>query len=232
MLATPHEVIEAADLDLVETDLGPRSVGSKSRPLSRMCAVTRQSRPAANLLRFVMTPAGSVVVDLKHKLPGRGLWLTISRETLDQAVRKGVFQKGFKRSVDGLSTLPAETEALMVRAVCDALSIAAKAGEVVSGAGKVADLVGSRQSIALIHASDGAPDGIRKLDALIGGQNITVIRTLSSDELDLALGRSNVIHAALRAGPASKTFLSRCQTLDRFRGANGVDGTIQEQDRD
>jgi uncharacterized protein len=35
--------------------------------------------------------------------------------------------------------------------------------------------------------------------------------------LDLALGRSNVIHAALLAGPASKTFLSRCQILVRYR---------------
>jgi len=38
--------------------------------------------------------------------------------------------------------------------------------------------------------------------------------------LDLALGRSNVIHAALLAGPASKTFLSRCQTLVRYRMAD------------
>jgi predicted RNA-binding protein YlxR (DUF448 family) len=217
------------DPDPIGLDMGPgRSGGPKDRTVSRMCALTRQSRPAADLLRFVLTPAGSVVVDLKHKLPGRGLWLSISRETLDQAVRKGIFQKGFKRPIDGLSTLAAETEALMVRGVCDALSIAAKAGEVVSGAGKVADLVESGQSIALIHAADGAFDGIRKLNALIGQQNIRVIRVLNSDELDLALGRSNVIHAALRAGPASKTFLSRCQTLEGFRGTNGVDGTIQE----
>jgi len=38
--------------------------------------------------------------------------------------------------------------------------------------------------------------------------------------LDLALGRSNVIHAALLAGPASKTFLSRCQVLVRYRMAD------------
>jgi hypothetical protein len=38
--------------------------------------------------------------------------------------------------------------------------------------------------------------------------------------LDLALGRSNVIHAALLAGPASRTFLSRSQTLVRYRSAD------------
>ena len=36
-----------------------------------------------------------------------------------------------------------------------------------------------------------------------------VVTALTSEQLDLALGRSNVIHAALLAGPASKTFLSR-----------------------
>jgi hypothetical protein len=43
---------------------------------------------------------------------------------------------------------------------------------------------------------------------------------LTSAQLDLALGRSNVIHAALLAGPASKTFLSRCQILVRYRMAD------------
>jgi hypothetical protein len=36
--------------------------------------------------------------------------------------------------------------------------------------------------------------------------------------LDLALGRSNVIHAALLAGRASETFLERAGALGRYRG--------------
>ena len=47
-----------------------------------------------------------------------------------------------------------------------------------------------------------------------------IVNVLTSAELDLALGRSNVIHAALLAGPASKTFLSRCQLLVRYRMAD------------
>jgi hypothetical protein len=44
-----------------------------------------------------------------------------------------------------------------------------------------------------------------------------VIRAFSGAQLDLALGRSNVIHAALLAGPASQGFLTRCQRMMRFR---------------
>jgi hypothetical protein len=47
---------------------------------------------------------------------------------------------------------------------------------------------------------------------------MTVIVALTSAQLDLALGRSNVIHAALLAGPESETFLARAARLDRFRG--------------
>jgi hypothetical protein len=82
--------------------------------------------------------------------------------------------------------------------------------------------------MALLHASDGAADGIRKLDAIArqrGGNgaespDFPILCALTSAELDLALGRSNVIHAALLAGPASKTFLSRSQLLVRYRMAD------------
>ena len=87
----------------------------------------------------------------------------------------------------------------------------------------------SRNAVrALIHARDGAADGIRKLDALLGqnagiegdSERIPIVTVLTSAELDLALTRSNVIHAALLAGPASKTILSRSQTLVRYRSAD------------
>ena len=68
-------------------------------------------------------------------------------------------------------TLAADTEALLARSVIDALAMAAKAGQVISGFGKVADALERRQIQspikALIHASDGAADGIRKLDAMV-----------------------------------------------------------------
>ena len=50
-----------------------------------------------------------------------------------------------------------------------------------------------------------------------GNPEIPVIRAFSGAQLDLALGRSNVIHAALLAGPASQGFLTRCQRMMRFR---------------
>jgi uncharacterized protein len=218
-------------LAIVDPDLdnGPRTDRSAT---VRMCAVTRQVRPIGELIRFVVAPSGEVVPDLKRKLPGRGLWVSASRQAVAEAVRRHQFSKGFKREVRVAPTLATDTEALLARSAIDALAMAAKAGQAISGFGKVEDALTSRQPQsqvrALIHASDGAVDGIRKLDALVrqkAGINdesnpIPVVTALTSEQLDLALGRSNVVHAALLAGPASQTFLSRSQMLVRYRMAD------------
>ncbi|MBR1210496.1 RNA-binding protein [Bradyrhizobium sp. JYMT SZCCT0180] len=214
-------------LAMVDPDLdnGPRTDRSATM---RMCAVTREVRPIDELIRFVVSPQGEVVPDLKRKLPGRGLWVSASRRTVAEAVRRNQFSRGFKRDIRAAATLPADTEALLVRSCTEALAMVAKAGQVVSGFSKVEGALRDGQAQALIHASDGAIDGIRKLDAIArqkrgnadDSTEFPIVNVLTSAELDLALGRSNVIHAALLAGPASKTFLSRCQILVRYRMAD------------
>jgi predicted RNA-binding protein YlxR (DUF448 family) len=219
-------MLAMADPDL---DNGPRTDRSATM---RMCAVTREVRPIGELIRFVVSPQGEVVPDLKRKLPGRGLWVSASRRTVAEAVRRNHFSKGFKRDIRAAATLPADTEALLVRSATEALAMVAKARQVVSGFSKVEGALREGQAQALIHASDGAADGIRKLDAIVRQKHgnpdesqefpavFPIVNVLTSEELDLALGRSNVIHAALLAGPASKTFLSRCQILVRYRMAD------------
>jgi predicted RNA-binding protein YlxR (DUF448 family) len=211
--------------DPADLDNGPRTNRSGTE---RMCAVTRQVRPVDELIRFVVAPSGEVIADLKRKLPGRGLWVSASRKAVAEAVRRHHFRKGFKRDVHVAPALPKDTENLMVRGAVDALAMAAKAGQVVAGFAKVEGALQAHQAVALIHAADGAADGIRKLDAILrqnagkAGESpeFPVVGVLTSEQLDLALGRSNVIHAALLAGSAGKTFLSRSQILVRYRMAD------------
>ena len=219
-------MLALADPDL---DNGPRTDRSATM---RMCAVTREVRPIGELIRFVVSPEGQVIPDLKRRLPGRGMWVSASRQTVAEAVRRNQFSKGFKREIRAGASLPAETDALLVRSAAEALAMASKAGQVVAGFSKVEGALAQGQAQALVHASDGAADGIRKLDAIVRQKHgnpaesqefptgFPIVNVLTSAELDLALGRSNVIHAALLAGPASKTFLSRCQILVRYRMAD------------
>jgi ribosomal protein L7Ae-like RNA K-turn-binding protein len=156
-----------------------------------------------------------------------------------EAVRRHQFTKAFKRDLRIPKSLPADIEALLVRSVIEALGIAAKARQIVAGFGKVESALREGTVEVLIHASDGAADGIRKLDMLArqkagnrGAEaQIPVVTALKSIELDLALTRSNVIHAALLAGPASKSFLSRSQMLVRYRMAD-ADKTAERPGQD
>src|SRR5882757_2814374 len=184
-----------ADPDL---DNGPRTNRSAT---VRMCAVTRQVRPIDELIRFVVAPSGEVIPDLKRKLPGRGLWISASHQSVAEAIRRHAFGRGFKRDVRVAPTLVADTETLLVRSAIEALAMAAKAGQVVSGFGKVEDALKQRQAQAsigasiqaLIHAADGAADGIRKLDGIVrqnAGVNgelpeFPVVTALTSEQLDL-----------------------------------------------
>ena len=209
MLASAQETV---------LDSGPRSRGAE-----RLCVVTRAVKPVAAMIRFVIGPDGNVVPDLKRKLPGRGVWVTATRAALTEAVRRKVFARGFKREVRVAADFVDSTERLLVRSALDALAIAGKAGDVLAGFAKVEAALTHERIAALIHAADAAPDGVRKIESALhrrsGGdaEKIPIINAFSSQQLDLALGRPNVIHAALLAGPASQTLIERTERLHRFR---------------
>jgi len=194
--------------------LTPISTTDADRQVCDDADVRGQPRgaPIGELIRFVVSPQGEVVPDLKRKLPGRGLWLTASRQTVAEAVRRNHFSRGFKREIRAQATLPADTEALLVRSATEALAMAAKAGQVVSGFSKVEGALAQGQAQALIHASDGAADGIRKLDAILRqkhgnigeSQDFPIINVLTSAELDLALGRSKCDTCSPARGPGEQ----------------------------
>jgi uncharacterized protein len=204
-----------------ELDSGPRTRGR-----DRLCVATREVRPVADLIRFVVGPDGEAVADLKCHLPGRGVWVTATREALEDAVRRKAFARSFKREVRLPADLSAQTERLLRQSVLDALAMAGKAGLAATGFAKTAAALERDDAVALLHAAEASNEGVRKLDGIArrSGKTLPVIEFLVSAELDLALGRANVVHAALLAGPASDTFLSRLRRLQRYRsGAGGAD---------
>jgi len=197
--------------------------GPQSRERERMCVLTREVRPVTDLIRFVVGPDGAAVPDLKSKLPGRGVWVTATRDALAEAVKRKALVRGFKREVRLNADLVTQTGQLLEQAVLDSLAMAGKAGLVANGFGKTEAALADedKRIIGLIHAADAALDGVRKLGAALrrrdSGDQVAVITSLTTVQLDLALGRPNVVHAALLGGPASDTFLARLRRLERFR---------------
>jgi predicted RNA-binding protein YlxR (DUF448 family) len=221
MLAKVADIAQDDELDRGTTSVAPGT--------ERTCALTREPKPVSEMIRFVVGPAGEAVPDIKRKLPGRGIWIDATRTAIEDAVKRNVFARGFKRDVKATKDLASQTDRLLEAAALDALAIAGKAGLVVGGFAKVEAALGRDTVQALIHASDAAVDGKRKLTGALHRnrtekpQNIVVVDIFTGTQLDLALNRPNVVHAALLAGPGSETFLARAARLARYRTGNSPD---------
>lgn len=193
----------------------------RNEPTERMCAVTREVRPTAELLRFVADPDGAIVLDLKHRLPGRGVWVTARADHISQAARKNVFARALKAPVRAGADLAERVEEQLKRSLLSALSLARKGGGLVTGFDAVEAAIGEGRVAALIHAAEAGEDGVGKLQAALRRRlgpegQVPVLRRLSESELSLALGRPHVIHAALLAGRAGRLALDHIDQLARF----------------
>ena len=182
----------------------------------RTCIVTRETGEPEGLLRFVVGPDMSVVPDLKRKLPGRGCWVTADRLHVEEAARKNLFSRAFKAKVATPPDLGGLIDRLLAQSALGSLGLARKAGQVLLGAAKV----------------EGADDGVRKITQArtatvhLGGPDIPAYKLFSEAELGLALGGTNVIHAAVLAGDTGKAVLKRVVALDRYRGGSPEDRMI------
>lgn len=185
------------------------------------------------MIRFVLSPDGVVVPDVKRRLPGRGAWIDASRDAVAQAVRKRVFSRAFREEARAPETLPEDVERLLVRAALERLALANKAGLVTAGFEKVRELLARGRAAALIAASDGALDGRQRLEALAKKASHLhnereVVDSFSSAELESALGRERVVHAALSPGRLSELFLTDAERLRAYRTGETLSATHRE----
>ncbi|MFN0265189.1 RNA-binding protein [Tepidamorphus sp. 3E244] len=213
--------------DLIEDeefrDPGPRE-GRRRDPM-RTCVVTREVRSERELLRFVLDPAGTVVPDLKRRLPGRGVWVTARAEMVEQAVRNKRFARGFRAQVEAPAAL-AEDVGIALRATAlGSIGLARKAGCAVTGFAKVDARARAGETACVLHAAEAKADGVGKIAAALrsavaqGAEASPVWRMFAGSELDLALGGGNVIHAALTR---SSQGVRACEAVARLADYLGL----------
>ena len=194
---------------------------TSERVAERMCVVTRKVADEAELIRFVRAPDGSVAVDLNRKLPGRGVWIGLNKARVREAVKRKAFSRGFGEVAEASPELPEMVAAQLRKSALSYISLAKKAGEAVTGNAKVeAMLLGGRARL-LFHAREAAENGRRKLDQMVG-PDVTAITIFASDELDLALGRANVIHAAVAKGGLAEKLLLAVRRLEAYEGPDSA----------
>lgn len=194
--------------------------GRGSRGRERRCIATGEVLPEEKLVRFVADPDGNVVPDVAARLPGRGMWVRADRASVEKAVAKNHFSKASKESLAAAADLADRVEQQLVARMKGDLGLARKSGVLVLGFDNVARALDSaRPPSVLVAASDGAADGRRKLAnaARARGLDATIIDCLDCHELSLALGRENVIHAALLPGGLAERLVTDASRLGCFR---------------
>jgi predicted RNA-binding protein YlxR (DUF448 family) len=189
----------------------------------RRCIATGEVLPDAALVRFVADPQGCIVPDIAAKLPGRGIWVAAKREILARAITKSLFARAAKAPVIVSPDLPDRVEAQLVAHMLGLLGLARRSGALIMGFDNVARGFQSKAAPALlIEASDGAADGRRKLLGVASAYGLTplIMDCLTVTELSLALGRENVVHAALKPGRLSERLKFEAGRLKGFRAAS------------
>ena len=199
------------------TDLAPKTLAQASR--ERRDLVTGEVMAEERLIRFVVGPDSTVVPDLARKLPGRGMWVAADRLSVETAARKSLFARSAKTKLTASVDLAEQVDALLARRVLDSLGLAKRAGDLVSGFEKVAAALTAGRSAWLVEASDGAPDGRRKILAAArkSPKPPHLMGVYTALELGLALGRENVIHTAFLAGRGADRWTFDVLRLSGFR---------------
>ncbi len=180
----------------------------------RKCIVSGEVCAIDELIRFVVGPEAKIYPDLGQKLPGRGIWVMADRASIEKAVSKGLFSRGAKMKVSADPALADQVESLMRQRLLQAVSMARKTGRALCGLEKVKAALVSGEADVLLQASDGSERGKTALRPPNGEESR--IEALSGDELGLAFGRDNVIHAAILSGGFTDRVLFEAKRLKAF----------------
>ncbi|WP_109357324.1 DUF448 domain-containing protein [Sphingorhabdus sp. EL138] len=207
-----------------------------SKPLDRAphrkCILTGESFPQEALVRLALSPDDGIAPDVRAKAPGRGAWISVDCNALEQAQAKGTLKGALSRAfktgkLDIPDDLAAQVENALERATLDRLGLEARGGMLLTGSEKIETAARQGDLKMLLHAADAGRDGSSKLDQAwrVGsdreGQDVRgQILPVDRQALSVALGRQNVVHIGITDHRAAGRI---SHMLDRWRHFIGSD---------
>jgi predicted RNA-binding protein YlxR (DUF448 family) len=199
----------------------------------RTCVLSRATRPKEQLIRLALGPDGQVAPDVRARAPGRGAWIGVGREALDEANAKGKLKGALARAFKtGDLDIPADLgdriEATLRAQALDRLGLEARGGTLVTGAERVEAAARQGKVRLLIHAADAGEDGRKRLDQawrVGGGDRAGLVFPEGRTILSMALGRENVVHIALTDAAAARRVTHAIDRWQAFIDPDaGLDG--------
>jgi predicted RNA-binding protein YlxR (DUF448 family) len=203
----------------------------------RRCILTGAHGPRASLIRLAVGPDEQVAADLGAKLPGRGAWIIADRAILEAAMAKGKLKGALARAFKSNTlkvpdNLADQIASGLERRSLDRLGLENKAGNLIWGHERVGEALLKGKVRLLLHAADAKPDGMGKLEARRRGASpdtVSIVLPVGRDQLSMALGRENVVHAAIGNTASAARVI---ETLERWAAFNGTPVRYDEDEDD
>jgi predicted RNA-binding protein YlxR (DUF448 family) len=195
--------------------------------IERRCISTGSIMNTKSMVRFVVGPDGGAVPDVFCKLPGKGMWVSSKKSSLDRALSKNLFSVVSKKPVLINNNLSKQIEDSILKKLLNLISLARKANQAIAGFEKVKGSLETDRAVLLIQASDGSPREKSRLRPPVGEG--TLINCLKMQELGLAFGRESVIHAAIMRGGLHKEITLEALRLGGIREIQGHSSAQKER---
>jgi predicted RNA-binding protein YlxR (DUF448 family) len=196
-------------------------VSQGRRQPQRTCLGCRQVKDQADLIRFVCSPQGDVLADLKGRLPGRGAYLCNNGSCIKTALQRKQFDRAFRRScqlIGSAQLIDAVGQELLAH-LASLLGMARKSAKFVAGSNAVLDALRRKKQLAVVVlAKDISPQIGEKVRRKAEQQDIVTTKLFDKIELGRILGRAERSVVGLPDGKLAEAFLN---DLYRYQDISG-----------
>lgn len=203
------------EIQPADSSSAPVSKTSKAKP-APVCIMSGETLDPERMLRFVIGPDGTLFPDFAENLPGKAVWCNLYRPTLQQAIDTNAFSKAFGQDVAIPANIAETIEKGLRHQALSMISMARKAGQLVTGAEKTEQVLRSGKAGVYLTAAAKDADTREKL-SFLARKDVRIVDLFTSDELSQASGARKVFHAGMTRGGVAARFFVHVKRLNLFR---------------
>jgi len=175
------------------------------------------------MLRYVLSPQQQLLIDYRHKLPGRGVYTCFALDCITKAVERKQFQRGLKDEYQSVTVEEVVTSILgtLQQRIENLLGMARKSGQVVSGSESVINGLRKGGGLAVVLLSDDITSGVAgKVLSAAERHSVEVFQMFSKGRIGEVLGKGERSVAALTTGKLATAMKLEVQRYKRMLREN------------
>ncbi len=182
----------------------------------KSCFVTKNFYPREEMIRFVISPNREVVFDVNEKLPGAGIWLYPTKESLDKAIEKRIFYKAAKGTVKIPENLRDMVLTALKTKVLNLISFARKSGCLIFGFEGVKKAIAAQNVFIAFEAQDAAKNGHEKLYR--STDTFPIYNCFSRQELGSITGQEEQVHLVVTDEKMARVLVQLIKKVNLLQG--------------